>query len=415
MTDPERGVNQFTAAAEPATSLELRESGSGAKVLLLYASSGAGHRVACAAIEEALVDRGLAGTIKAVDILKYMPPIMASLFSRGYIFAATKVPWLWYAIYESKSNLHRFKPPTLAGSAFWKVVLRKLNKYLRDENPDYIISAYFTASWAAGRYKHVYNPRCKVATVITDYGLHPAWLSPGQDRYFVGSEDSLYELSDFTWYTSVPQEKIRFVGIPVQKRFIAPKNRSELREKHGLEPDRFTILILAGAYGPQHVESLVRSLLECRTRLQLVIVAQRELILRRNLKEKLVARGIPHLELGRTMFMPELMGMADIAISKTGGLTSTECLNSGCPLFVYMPYAGQEERNSALFLERGAAWRIFQLESLPHKVDKLAGDPQKYAAMVSAARELANPDAALEIADTVLEDLSASRQARSST
>jgi UDP-N-acetylglucosamine:LPS N-acetylglucosamine transferase len=58
-----------------------------------------------------------------------------------------------------------------------------------------------------------------------------------------------------------------------------------------------------------------------------------------------------------------------------------------------------------LFLEMGAAQRIYQLESLAHKVDQIAGDPAKHQAMVEAAGRVVKPDAADTIAKTVMGDL----------
>ncbi len=379
------------------------------KIVLLYASSGKGHKSACRAIEEALRNAGYDGALLMVDILDYMPSLVADLFSRGYVFAASRLPWLWFIIYEIQSNLSRFRPPPLWQKSLWKILLRRLNRFLKSEKPDYIISAYFTASWAAGRYKKVHDPACRVATVITDYGMHPVWLAPSQDRYFVATEEMKFELAAFSGYTSVPNEMIEIVGIPIEKRFASPKIRAELRKQYRLDDDRFTVLVLAGAYGPHHVETIVKKLAECRTRLQLLMVAGRNFPVSDRLRELLAARDIPYRIYGMIDFMHDLTALADVAITKSGGLTSSECFSSGCPLFIYKPYPGQEERNCALFLEKGAASRIYQLESLPMKIDKLAANPDLYQRMSKAAMRVAKGDAAQRIAAVVLDDLRKNR------
>lgn len=375
------------------------------KILLLYASSGKGHKSACRAIEEALREAGFDGTLKQIDILDYMPSLLADLFSRGYLFAASRLPWLWYMIYEVQSNLSRFRPPPLWQNSLWKLLLWRLNRFLKSERPDYIISAYFTASWAAGRYKKVHNPSCFVATVITDYGMHPAWLAPGQDRYFVATEEIKHELVPFAGYTSVDAAKIEVVGIPIEKRFTVPKSKTELLRQYRLQEDRFTVLVLAGAYGQHHVETIVKKLIECKSRLQLLMVAGKNFPLSDRLREQLVARDIPYRIYGLIDFMHDLMALADVAITKTGGLTSTECFVSGCPILAYKPYPGQEERNCCLFLEMGAASRIFQLESLPLKIDNLAENRDLHRKMALAARQLAKGDAAQKISTTVLNEM----------
>lgn len=375
------------------------------KIFLLYASAGAGHETACRAIEQEISRLGFKGEVRLVDVLKFMPPIIADIFSRGYLYTASKLPWLWYALYERKSSLGRFKPSSPLQKVFWKLVLRRFNRYLIDEKPDYIVSAYFTSSWAAGRYKKVHNPQCKVATVVTDYGLHPAWLAPGQDRYFVATQDNISELADFGWYTGVSQDKIKVVGIPVERRFTVAKDKKKLREKYNLDSQRFTVLVLSGIYGKDHIEAIVGQLLRCQSRLQLFLVAGKNFSISDRLKEDLTGKDFVYRTFGRINFMEDLIAMADVVITKTGGLTSTECLVSGLPLLIYMPYPGQEERNCALFLEKGAALRVFQLESLPRKVDMLATNQQIYQAMVKAAKAIANHNAAGEIATVVLDDL----------
>lgn len=376
-----------------------------AKILLLYGSAGAGHKTACRAIEEEIRSSGFKGEIRIVDILKYMPSIIADIFSRGYLYTASKVPWLWYALYERKSSLSRFKPPSSLQNAFWKIVLRRFNRYLVNERPDYIISTYFASSWAAGRYKKVHNPRCQVATVITDYGVHPVWLAPGQDRYFVAADDNVPELAGFEWYTGVCKDKIKSVGIPVEKRFIVARDKKALREKYDFDGQRFTVLVLAGVYGIDHIETIVETLLKCQSQLQLFLVAGKNFSINDRLKKNLADRDFLYKTFGRINFMEDLMAMADVAITKTGGLASTECFVSGLPLLIYLPYPGQEERNSAFFLERGAGLRIFQLGSLPNKIDMLATDKGKYQAMIKAAKAISNHNAAEEIATVVLCDL----------
>lgn len=375
------------------------------KILLVYASAGAGHKIACKAVEQAIKDNGFTGDVKSIDTLQYMPKPIARIFSEGYLWAATKVPSLWYLIYESGGSLSRFSPISNWQASVLKILLRKVNHLFQAERPDYIISTYFTSSWLAGRYKALHDSNCRAATIVTDYGIHPTWVVPNQNRYFVPSEDIKTELSAFEWYTKVNGSHIVISGIPVEKRFTVPHGRTEMRLKHGLTDDKFTVLILAGVYDLHHIETLIKSVIKCQTDIQIMVVAKREYLLSASLKNKLEEKGIVCRMYGRINFMEELTAAADIAISKTGGLTSSECFNSGCPLFAYMPYPGQEERNASYFLEKGAAWRIYQLESLAEKIDYLASHPEKHHAMVEAARQVIRPNAADMIARTVLSDL----------
>jgi processive 1,2-diacylglycerol beta-glucosyltransferase len=375
------------------------------KIILAYASAGKGHKTACNAVAEAILEKGFNGQIETVDTLQFMPPYIAAMFSEGYLYVASKLPWLWYALYESKSDLAEFKPPPAYQESFWKIILRRFTKYLKEQRPDYIISAYFTSSWAGGRYKHLYNPNCKVATIVTDYGIHPVWLARNQDRYFVATEEIRREIAGLDWFTGVNKDKIEVVGIPIEKKFSMPMDKQSLLAKYQLDPERFTVLLLTAVYGRRHIEMVIDQLLTCKRKLQILLVAFDGFDFSDKYKKALADKGIPYRIYGKIPFMQELMTMADLAITKTGGLTSTECLTCGCPLFIYKPYPGQEERNAALFLECGAAQRIYQMGSLPYKLDALADNKPLHESMVKAARELTKYRAADIIAESVLSDL----------
>jgi processive 1,2-diacylglycerol beta-glucosyltransferase len=378
------------------------------KILLMYASAGAGHKIACRAIEQAIKSNGFTGEIKSIDTLEHMPKFIANIFSKGYLWMATRVPWLWFALYEGGGKLSGFKPMPSWQSSMMKMILRKVNHLLIEEKPDYIVSAYFTSSWLAGRYKALFDSGCKAATVVTDYGLHPTWIQPNQDRYFVATEDNKIEMAHFDWYTKVDISKIDVAGIPVEERFTTAKDKMALRDKHKFSRDKFTVLILAGVYGPDHVEEIIERLCECRSMIQIIVVASAEFSLRHKVKAALDEKGISCAIYGRITFMEELMALSDVAITKTGGLTSSECMNCGCPLLIYLPYPGQEERNASYFLEKRAAYRIYQLESLAFKVDHLAENPDELTGMITAAKGIVRPDAAQRIAQLVLNDLSIS-------
>jgi processive 1,2-diacylglycerol beta-glucosyltransferase len=386
-------------------SIDIKNKLESKKIILAYASAGKGHETACRAIGEALREKGFTGQIEIVDTLKFMPPFVAALFSKGYLFVAAKLPWLWFAMYESKSDLAEFKPPPPYQDAFWKIILKRFGKYLKEQRPDYIISAYFTSSWAGGRYKKLHNPNCRVATVVTDYGVHPVWIAENQDRYFVATEEIKQEIAGLDWFSSVKKDKIDVAGIPIEKKFGVPMNKRELITKFQLDPERFTVLLLTAVYGRHHIEMVVDQLLSCKRSVQILLVAYDGFDFSDKYKKLLGDKGIPYRIYGKIPFMQELMTMADIAVTKTGGLTSTECMMCGCPMLIYKPYPGQEERNAALFLECGAAGRIYQLGSLAYKIDKLAENPAVLAGMANAARELTKYRAADIIAESVLRDL----------
>jgi processive 1,2-diacylglycerol beta-glucosyltransferase len=98
--------------------------------------------------------------------------------------------------------------------------------------------------------------------------------------------------------------------------------------------------------------------------------------------------------------MHEMMAVADLIVSKPGGLTTAEALALGKPLFILNPIPGQEAANSDFLLERGAAAKVNRVEDLPFRVDRLLGSP-KLKEMAASARALGRPDAAPAVCEAV--------------
>ena len=81
------------------------------KVLLLSASSGAGHIRAAQALERALLDAGAASDVRHVDTLDYTTKMFRNLYSKAYINTVNKAPevlgwlydWRWTSSMPARS------------------------------------------------------------------------------------------------------------------------------------------------------------------------------------------------------------------------------------------------------------------------------------------------------------------------
>jgi processive 1,2-diacylglycerol beta-glucosyltransferase len=105
--------------------------------------------------------------------------------------------------------------------------------------------------------------------------------------------------------------------------------------------------------------------------------------------------------LGFVTNMHELMAVSDLIITKPGGLTSSEALAMGKPLFILNPIPGQEAANSDFLLEHGAAAKANRVEDLPYRIEQLLGT-KKLAEMGRAAKALGRPDAARDVCREVV-------------
>jgi processive 1,2-diacylglycerol beta-glucosyltransferase len=194
-------------------------------------------------------------------------------------------------------------------------------------------------------------------------------------------------------------EQVIVTGIPIGARFSARLDAAGLRQQLGLRDDLPVVLVLAGGFGVGPVGEILLELDKVGRRVQVLVVAGRNESLRRKLAAQ--ERRQPTRVFGFVANMHELMAVADLIVTKPGGLTSSEALALGKPLLILNPIPGQEAANSDFLLEHGAAAKLNRVEDLPFRLEQLLGS-KKLGAMARAARALGRPKAATEICQEVL-------------
>jgi len=106
--------------------------------------------------------------------------------------------------------------------------------------------------------------------------------------------------------------------------------------------------------------------------------------------------------LGFTTSIDELMAVADVVVSKPGGLTTSETLARGAVMAIVNPIPGQETRNSDYLLESGAAIKVNNLGTLPFKIGGLLADKTRLAMLKANVAKIAKPRAAYDVVDRSL-------------
>ncbi len=179
--------------------------------------------------------------------------------------------------------------------------------------------------------------------------------------------------------------------------FAKPKDRAECLARHGLSGDRPIVLQLSGGFGVGPIAKLYRALLEVSRPIELVTIAGRN----EAVKTELHAIEVPSRHrakvLGFTDQIDELMAVADLVVSKPGGLTTSETLARGGVMVIVNPIPGQESRNSDYLLENGAAIKVNNIGTLAYKLDSLLENPDRLAQLKANVARLARPRAAYDV------------------
>jgi len=369
------------------------------RILLLSASAGAGHVRAAQALEKAFqlhaAERGADYEIRHVDTLDYTNKVFRHLYSKAYIDLVNKLPEVPGWIYDKLDKPWKNERRRLALD---KLNTRPFVKLLREYHPDIIVCTHFLPAEIVSWLKAKERLNSRQAIVVTDFDVHAMWLVHHYEHYFVAVEESRVYLEAL----GIPANKITVTGIPIDPVFAQRKDKTEMRLKHALEPERTTILLSAGGFGVGSVEVLVDSILPLRHSAQVVAICGRndELKTRLQKSAKLRTNGnVVVKPIGYTTEMDEFMSASDIVIGKPGGLTTSEALAKGLAFVIVNPIPGQEERNSDHLLEGVVGIRCNNLPTLAYKLGKLLSDPKRFVAMQKNSRAMGRPNAAREIVE----------------
>src|SRR5215471_8520459 len=290
------------------------------KVLLLSASAGAGHVRAAEAVEKAFKESGHGTEIRHIDVLNYTNKLFRHLYSKAYIELVNKMPEVPGWIYDKLDKPWKNERRRLALD---KLNTRPFVKLLREYQPDLIICTHFLPAEIVSWLKAKERIASRQAIVVTDFDVHAMWLCHHYEQYFVAIDEARAYLEAL----GIPANKITVSGIPIDPVFARPKDKVEMRRKHGLAADRTTILLSAGGFGVGSVETLIAALLRLQTSAQVVAVCGRNLELKERLA-KLASRMKPDDRViikpfGDTRDMDELMAASYLVLAKPGGLTTS--------------------------------------------------------------------------------------------
>jgi processive 1,2-diacylglycerol beta-glucosyltransferase len=378
---------------------QLLEAAMAQRVLVLSASVGAGHLRAAEAVELALKQLDPEAVVKNVDVLEMTNRTFRQFYGKAYLDLANRAPHLLGFFYDLLDRPGKRKQQSdRLRLAIEKLNFRKFRKALEKEPWDIIVNTHFLPAEIIAHLREKGKIETAQFTVTTDFETHRLWVNQPCEHYFTATAEAARYLE----HLGVPPADVTVSGIPIHPVFSQAKNRGQTLEKHGLVGDRPILLQMAGGFGVGPVAKLFRAILSIEEPLQVVVAAG----MNAKLKAELDALEKPERHrvtvLGFTTAMDELMSVADVVVSKPGGLTTSEVLASGAVLAVVNPIPGQESRNSDFLLENGAAIKINNVATLPFKLTELLKDRPRLASLKAQARKLGRPEAAFEVGRAAL-------------
>ena len=377
------------------------------KILILSASTGGGHMRASSALKSYIVNNSPDAVVEIVDTLEYISPLLNKTVTEGYLYLATKTPKLYGTLYKTTN-----RDKVLSSMVFRLSNLfnKPLIPLLEDFEPDVIITTHPFPTEMISNLKEVGIIDIPLICIMTDYAPHKTWINKRVDSYIVSNEGMV----DVMVEMGAKRELIHPFGIPIDNSFYTKKDKAAILTDMGLDPQIPTILIMAGSFGVTNILRIYNNIVKIDVDFQVIVItgknqrlyeAFNRIITKSNqikpdrvvkistkiagkaevktkIPVKLKAKPKKNTKLLYfTNEVDKYMQIADLIITKPGGLTVSEALACNLPMAIFDAIPGQEEENADFLIDNNMAVKIQKGVSCADSIRSLLSNRQKLEEM----------------------------------
>ncbi len=301
------------------------------KILILYTSIGLGHKSIAENIGFYLEQAGF--TVELHDAQKIEEGVLTRWGAKLYGILIGQFPFIWSWLYNTKWFITLTLPLRIKVAGYnYKNILEVINNF----KPDAVISTHNTPSAVLAYLKkeNLYNG--KFGITFSDFHLHRYWLFDQCDFYLGNIEEQKQEMVAL----GIPAEKITVCGMTLKPQIEI--NVEQVKSKFEIGEKDKVILMASGSQGTGIDQSLIYKLLE-KPKTKIIVVCGKNKELFEDLSQKFA--GSNAIILGYYSPMQELYSVADIFITKPGGLSMAEAFEYKMPIMISHLLPGQEEWN----------------------------------------------------------------------
>ena len=373
------------------------------KIIIFYGAYGGGHIAAAKSISNHILKNNPEIDVELIDCIEYINKYINKISTEAYKEVAKKIPKLWEHVYNKSNDGALAKIMTTTN----KIMAIKLKNLIKNLNPDLIISTHPFSSQMCAFLKKKNKINCELATIMTDFHIHNQWLYLPEfvDYFFVSNDDMKKEMIKL----DIPENKIFVTGIPVSTKFKENFNKDDIYDEFWLDKDKFTVLFFGGGefgLGRDTAYMTLKCIIRLFKDIQVVAISGKNKKMNKTFNDLVDKTNssdrIKVLEY--TDKVPELMAIANIVVTKAGGLTLTESLTSHLPIIIINPIPGQEEENAEVLVKNNAAIWIKKDDNIARILKNLARNPKKLEEMKQNSIALAKPNATQDICNILFNE-----------
>lgn len=379
-------------------------------VLLVYASTGSGHKTAAVSVADALkkivktggLDNNFNNAqIKTVDVLDFcLKKIDGNNAVKAY---SNTLPGLFDFTWRNN-----FTGRILwGGGAAWpNILFKKFENYLKENKPSVVVCTHMMGANIAAKARINLKQNFPIISIPTDYETEGLWPHKETDLFCVASQSMIETLEA----RKVPNGKMICTGIPVSPDFAIPHDKKACRDMLNLPQDKTIAVVLAGASEANPYVNLRKSLdhiieyFGLMDWMHFVICTGKDRAYRRNLLEQCKQHKAKNITvLGYTKKMPQILAASDVALGKSGGLSITECLCAKVPNILIGKAYAQERVNQRFMTRIGAAFQAVGYKEIIDVLCHITTNEVVYNALLQNMETVRKPEAAQTIAKAALQ------------
>ena len=319
------------------------------RILILSCNTGGGHNSAAKAIKEAFDAKGHICDI--MDVLSFGGQKASDLVCDAYIEMVKKTPKLFGEMYKLGTKVGQFNQETdkFRSPVYYvnKIYADALEDFIKKNEYDAVVCVHIFAAEAMTNLKKHARVGIPFYFVATDYYCSPMLEETLPDKIFAAHKDSLFTFLD----RGIKPELLLPTGIPVSRRFLTKKDKSQVRAELGLNDSDQVFLLMSGSMGFGDLIDTTRYIFEHgNPDTRVIAITGHNEKLYENLQSEF--KGENRLILiGFTDQVSDYMDASDVLLTKPGGLSSTEALAKGIAIIHTAPIPGCESENVQFFTE----------------------------------------------------------------
>ena len=332
------------------------------KILIVYATYGSGHKAIAKYINNYFLEKNPNIETKMIDMIDYSKKLgrVSKKISENLML---KHPFVWNILFRWADHKYTSKFTNKVSLKWFNK--ERLEKDIRDFNPDLTISTHFYGSCFIADLKNHKHLNSKLVTIITDYEAHNVWLDhySGDEYIVVPSKEEKRCLAKH-----IAKKYIKTFGIPIFPKQDDISKQKEILKKLGLNTNKLTCVCFSGGgNGSTATMPFIKAILKAHKDLNYIFISGNNKKAFDKINSYVKKYNVKNVKVyGFVDNVPELLIASDFVVTKPGGAQTTECLYFKKPMLFIKSSGGQENDNVSYFTKSGYA-RSFKLPKKLYK------------------------------------------------